>query len=477
MAFQLPPLPNFQVNTPQQPDILGQYGKMVQLKNMLGQQQLLPLQVQEEQQRVQSATTDNQIKQQMLNDQKAMGKWLQGEDADVPAPAKADPLQDKIASFLGIPSDDPLMNVARGWLKNGMSAPGVMTGLQASLQRREELAKSTVEQQKVVKDNYDTWKDALAPIANEKDPLKQSVALAEALPRLEGATHLSPELAGMLGALKQGPQYIQSAFNMVAAQEKALGLTKATAETKAAEQKVIPEGGAMSPDTAQQVQKDVAVATNPQIQEGKVEVATAEGQARANIEAAMARGSQAALANVPPHLITPASEAAQKAGAEYAQAVSVTQRLNAMMDAAKKGNVVSYQLIPQEGALQLTTSQGVHRINMAEIQNYGGGSLFQRMEGHFGKALTGKSIPESVLNDMAEMQKIQAEGSRAKYENTLKTVNQTFGASFKPVEMTATGKGSTYTPPANAPSATGPNGHKIVVDGGKWVDAETGKPI
>lgn len=34
-----------------------------------------------------------------------------------------------------------------------------------------------------------------------------------------------------------------------------------------------------------------------------------------------------------------------------------------------------------------------------------------------------------------------------------------------------------YKPPANAPSATGPNGHKIVVDGGKWVDAVTGKPI
>lgn len=34
-----------------------------------------------------------------------------------------------------------------------------------------------------------------------------------------------------------------------------------------------------------------------------------------------------------------------------------------------------------------------------------------------------------------------------------------------------------YTPPAGAPTGTGPNGHKIVVDGGKWVDAQTGKPI
>jgi hypothetical protein len=109
-----------------------------------------------------------------------------------------------------------------------------------------------------------------------------------------------------------------------------------------------------------------------------------------------------------------------------------------MMDAARSGNVVSYQLIPQEGALQITTSQGVHRINMAEIQNYGGGSIFQRMEGNFGKQLTGASIPSSVLSDMEAMQKIQAQGSKAKYENTLATVNQTYGSNFKPVEMPST---------------------------------------
>lgn len=34
-----------------------------------------------------------------------------------------------------------------------------------------------------------------------------------------------------------------------------------------------------------------------------------------------------------------------------------------------------------------------------------------------------------------------------------------------------------YTPPSGAPSATGPNGHRIVVDKGKWVDAQTGAPI
>jgi hypothetical protein len=34
-----------------------------------------------------------------------------------------------------------------------------------------------------------------------------------------------------------------------------------------------------------------------------------------------------------------------------------------------------------------------------------------------------------------------------------------------------------YTTPAGAPTATGANGHKIVYDKGRWVDAETGNPI
>jgi hypothetical protein len=209
---------------------------------------------------------------------------------------------------------------------------------------------------------------------------------------------------------------------------------KAADATKAA-QGVGGPNGEMSVDTQQQVKKDVAVASNPQIQAGKVAVATAEGQARANVEAAIARGSNAAVAQVPPHLVAPATAAATKAGEDYAQAQSVSQRLQAMMDAAHKGNVVSYQLLPEEGALQVTTSQGVHRINMAEIQNYGGGSLWQRLQGHIGKALTGESIPSSVLTDMQDMQNIQAEGSQKKYENTLKTINQAYGSKFEPVKM------------------------------------------
>jgi hypothetical protein len=39
------------------------------------------------------------------------------------------------------------------------------------------------------------------------------------------------------------------------------------------------------------------------------------------------------------------------------------------------------------------------------------------------------------MNDMQEIQKIQADGSKSKYENALKTINQNYGSRFEPVEM------------------------------------------
>lgn len=213
-----------------------------------------------------------------------------------------------------------------------------------------------------------------------------------------------------------------------------------------------PEGGENEPPEIAAARKN-ALQTIKQGQQGKEAVARAEGAARAQIETNMLRGSNPEVANVAPRQVASATSDAQKADADYAQAQSVSQRLAAIMDAAKRGNVVSYQLLPEEGALQVTTSQGVHRINMAEIQNYGGGSLWQKLEGHIGGALTGKSIPPSVLTDMAEMQQIQEKGARSKYENVLKGLNQRYGSNFQPVTMNYTenaqpGNGSSNSPPA-----------------------------
>ncbi len=76
MPIQVPQIPNLTVQQTPMPDALGQYAKMASLKNMLSEnalrQQLAPLQVQEQQQRVQSGSLDVQQKQVQIDSQKNM---------------------------------------------------------------------------------------------------------------------------------------------------------------------------------------------------------------------------------------------------------------------------------------------------------------------------------------------------------------------------------------------------------------------
>jgi len=439
MPFELPALPSFQTNIPQQiaamPSPLDQMAKMMQLRQLNGQMQLQPLQFQEAQERAKQAALATEQQQMEIDSQKAMMK------------AWSDP--DFLKNFTGTPTADASgvgfdpnaltsSLVSKGVLpKDAMALTGqfvdrsakIADTMKAQAQTGEANANIREKGMKVLADKIGGILDM--PAAKAGDGL---AALKQDLVKNPQAYAGVPkdDLAHVYAA---DLEHLPAMATLLGLDAKIADFHKSKFEAQKTQQGVIPEGGGLSPDTQQQVAKEVAVNTNPLIQKGKEQVAAAEGIARANIEAQVARGSNAAVSTVPPHLVAPAIADATKAGTEYAQALSVSQRLKAMMDAAKDGNVVSYQLIPQEGALQVTTSQGVHRINMAEIQNYGGGSLWQNLEGHIGKALTGKSIPDSVLSDMSEMQKIQEEGARSKYENTLQTINQSYGSSFKPVEM------------------------------------------
>jgi len=66
MPIRLSPIPNFNVQTP---DILGAQLQQAQLKDLMGRQQLLPLQVQEAQQRIQSGGLSMQQQQLAIQDQ------------------------------------------------------------------------------------------------------------------------------------------------------------------------------------------------------------------------------------------------------------------------------------------------------------------------------------------------------------------------------------------------------------------------
>jgi hypothetical protein len=432
MPLQLPQLPNFQTNIPQV-DPLQTYGKMLELKALQGQQQLLPGKLQEQQQQIQASQLENQQRQIDLESQQNLMKMV---------------ANGELNKYAGVQTPDGSGFDAAGayqhLLQNGVSPKqaGEYTNSWLTVGKNQAEIRKTQGQAGEAEQNIrdKTLKQVASKLGSIGDMKLDDATKALATFKQDLVNNpkayaglTQQEMAELYGADLTHMDALEGHLGMGAM---IADYHKAQSEAATAAQKVIPEGGGLSPDTKQQVAKDVAVATNPQIQQGKVQVAAAEGAAKAAQEAKTARGSNAALAQVSPHLVGPASAAANKAGEDYAQAQSVTQRLNAMMDAARKGNVVSYQVLPEEGTLQITTSQGVHRINQAEIQQYaGGGSLWQRMQGHLGKALSGKSIPSSVLDDMQEIQKIQSEGSQLKYNNSLKTINQTYGADFKPVQM------------------------------------------
>lgn len=481
------PLPALDLKNPQQPDMMGDVSKLMALRSMMNQQQ-------GQEQRIQAGTQENQIRALQLQDQQTLRESAKGLDWTQP---------------------DAFQKLIQGAQQKGVS-PQTLSQLSLQrAQYQEQIAKTDTATLAAEKDRNTQLQGHIDAVKGITDPAKRAAAAqTQASQILSGGLVKDPQMTQRIQAMAQGQivptdddltmmeagltdhntqidQRLKQAETQKNATEALLNQNKVDVinswkqnpqQVLAQVDAIVPPSGpnaALNARTKSQVQfalgngdvdgakaaikqaaeqvgaveKDVAVATNPQIQAGKVAVATAEGQARANIEAATARGSNAALAQVPPHLVAPASAAATKAGEDYAQAQSVTQRLNAMMDAARKGNVVAYQVMPEEGTLQITTSQGVHRINKTEIDQYaGGGSLWQRLVGHVGKQLTGESIPKSVLDDMAEIQKIQSEGSQLKYNNSLKTINQNYGATFKPVEMSEL--------PRNQPSAqsTAPSG-------------------
>lgn len=481
MPFQLPALPSFQTNIPEQiaamPSPMDQMAKMMQLKQLQGQQSLLPYQQQEAQERAKQASIATQQQQMEVDSQKAMMKawsdpeFLKGFTGTAASDASGvgfDPnaLTSSLVNKGVLPKD--AMAMTSQFVDRSAK---IATVIKDQSQTGEANANIREKAMKVLADKIGGVLDMPAAKAGDglaalKQDLVQNPTAYQGVPKDDLAHIYSADL-----------EHLPAMATLIGLDGKIADFHKSKFEAQKAAQGVIPEGGGLSPDSQQQVARDAAVATNPQVQAGKVAVATAEGVARANIEAAVLRGSSAAVANTPPHMVAAATADAVKAGTDFAQAASVSQRLAAMMDAAKKGNVVSYQLLPEEGALQVTTSQGVHRINMAEIQNYGGGSLWQDLQGHIGKALTGKSIPDSVLSDMSEMQKVQQEGAQSKYENTLKTINQAYGSKFEPVKMESktTPAAPQHVPGGKAQGLTegatgkGTDGKNYVVKGGVWV--------
>jgi len=198
MPITLPSQPNYNVTPPQVADPLEQYGKMLQLKALQGQQQMQPLQMQEARDTIQSQQLDIQQKQLALKTQQAQTTyWSNPSQFQADAPAGGD----QLAKTLGISDDDPLLGMVRGQIKAGVPGAAAIADAKATLSFRQEASKTTEEQQKVLDDSHSNLQKIVTPINAEKDPVKKAALLEQARPGLAQAASFDPSLKGIIPLL------------------------------------------------------------------------------------------------------------------------------------------------------------------------------------------------------------------------------------------------------------------------------------
>ena len=291
MAFELPSVPNFNTQPVQMPSPLDQYGKMLQLKTLQGQQGLIPGQLQEQQEAIKQQQLQTQQMQLQQQSQAAMVKaWS---DPDFASTVTGSTGKD-IAGKVGFePGFDPNAMV-KSLVSKGVLPKDAMAQAASFLELSKNLSLKTKDDLSNYKDAHQQLANLLSPITSMKvedagpalAAVKQKV-LSGAIPGLDprdiqlmqqaDLTHLQPVL-NLLGLASSVADFHKG-------QSEA---EKAATEAAVAQQKVIPANGGLSPEAQQQVQqgvqKDVAVATDPLVQGGKIQVAAAEGQARAATE-------------------------------------------------------------------------------------------------------------------------------------------------------------------------------------------------
>lgn len=218
-----------------------------------------------------------------------------------------------------------------------------------------------------------------------------------------------------------------------------------------------------------QAQQQIDFETNPQVQRGKVQVAGAEGQARAAADLAAQREQYAGspLANVPPHLVQAATADYQKATNDYLTARQAADDMQTFIGLERQGNKVAYSYSPVEGVLTLNTGRGVKRVNMSEISSYeGAGSLADHIQAWLGKHVSGASIPPDILNDMDQLHQAVADNAQTAYERKVQSNRYTYNSNFQPQKFQSS------SPQASPKQSAAP-----ALQPGQWVKLKNGKTV
>src|SRR5216683_7576129 len=240
MAFQLPSIPNFNVQQPPSFDPLAQQTKQATLSQMLNanalQKQLAPLNVQEAQERLKGQQTTNALDALKLKTAQAENEyWSHPEKYSVdPEDATGD--HNKMAGMLGLDSNDPVAGMMRGMMKAGVPGPVALHYGQSSVEFRKTANQASQESQKLLDDSWTHVQKIAAPIMAEKDPGEKARLLEEARPGLAKWASFDPSLQQIIPQLTA--QNFDAFANRVGAQKEAHDYEKAASEATAAQNKL-----------------------------------------------------------------------------------------------------------------------------------------------------------------------------------------------------------------------------------------------
>jgi hypothetical protein len=167
-----------------------------------------------------------------------------------------------------------------------------------------------------------------------------------------------------------------------------------------------------------------------------------------------------------------------KAETQYRTAQQGANGLRDMIAQADAGNKVSAQVLPLQGALEITTAQGVHRINRTEVDQYAGaGSLWDKVAGELGKVTSGQPIPANIRQDMRKLADIEEKAAYQNYKGAFDSASKRYKLTD---EQPLPQPGGASTGAAEGQweaTATGKDGHQIGYRGGKWYDVQSGKAV
>lgn len=278
MAFELPSLPNFSAAVPQTPSPLDSYAKMLQLKSLMGQQQMMPYQLQEQQLRNQQLETANQVAEIDLKAKQAYNNYWSNPDK-FSSDASDFQHNDAFASMLGIAPNDPLMSIVRGQIKAGVPADHAFAEAKNTLDVRKTAMTATEEQQKVWDSALGHLKQISAPILAEKDATKKQALIGDALPGLAEWAKFDPSLAPYIPQLNAGN--FGAFANRLGAEKDAIDYAKSQSDAMTARQKVIDASGT-SPEQRGEARRQISVETDPRVIAAKVQEAAARQNAIQN---------------------------------------------------------------------------------------------------------------------------------------------------------------------------------------------------